>query len=179
MKDIINIKSQNGQAVVSSREVAEHFGKRHDKLMSEIKRMYFNLTDEGCAQNGGDPLFMKTEYIHEQNNQKYPMYLMNRDGFSLLAMGFTGAKALEWKLKYIKAFNQMEASLREVPSIAYLNGCANIINTIRRVMQAQDSSPYKIAMQTSLLCNAYGIPLIDGFIEPTYEQILMWGETGS
>lgn len=41
-----------------------------------------------------------------------PMYLMNRDGFSLLAMGFTGAKALEFKLAYINAFNEMEEKLR-------------------------------------------------------------------
>lgn len=41
------------------------------------------------------------------------MYLMNRDGFSLLVMGFTGKKALEWKLQYIKAFNQMEKFIRE------------------------------------------------------------------
>ena len=40
------------------------------------------------------------------------MYLMNRDGFTLLAMGFTGKQALEWKLKYIKAFNEMEAELK-------------------------------------------------------------------
>ncbi len=41
------------------------------------------------------------------------MYLMNRDGFSLLVMGFTGKNALEWKLQYIKAFNQMESFIRE------------------------------------------------------------------
>ena len=41
------------------------------------------------------------------------MYLMNRDGFSLLVMGFTGREALEWKLQYIWAFNQMENFIRE------------------------------------------------------------------
>ncbi len=53
-------------------------------------------------------LFYKGEYEHPQNKQVYPMYFMNRDGFTLLAMGFTGEKALEFKLKYIQAFNQME-----------------------------------------------------------------------
>ena len=42
------------------------------------------------------------------------MYNMNRDGFSLLAMGFTGEKALRWKLDYIKAFNTMEAELKRI-----------------------------------------------------------------
>ena len=41
------------------------------------------------------------------------MYLMNRDGFSLLAMGFAGKKALQWKLKYIEAFNEMEETLKQ------------------------------------------------------------------
>lgn len=55
---------QNNQVVVSSRQVAEHFGKRHDKLYSEIKRMYaeFISVGEGNAQNGGDPLFYEAEY---------------------------------------------------------------------------------------------------------------------
>ena len=59
------------------------------------------------------PMFFKTTYVHEQNGQTYPMYLMNRDGFSLLVMGFTGAKALEWKLKYIEAFNEMEQQQKQ------------------------------------------------------------------
>lgn len=61
----------------------------------------------------------------------------------------------------------------EIPSVAYLNGCANLLNSLRRIMRDQNSSPYKIALQTQLLCNAYGIPIIDKFIEPTYEQILI------
>ena len=111
MNEII-LKNENGQIVTSSRDVAEKFGKRHDKLMSEIERMYWELTDKGIAQNGGHPLFYKNIYIHPQNHQEYSEYLMNRDGFSLLCMGFTGKKALEWKLKYINAFNVMEEKLK-------------------------------------------------------------------
>ena len=96
-----------------SLQVAKKFGKRHDKLVTEIERMYSDLIGKGCAQNGGNPLFIKSSYVHSQNKQTYPMYLMNRDGFSLLVMGFTGKKALEWKLQYIKAFNQMENFIRE------------------------------------------------------------------
>ena len=58
-------------------------------------------------------MFFLESYINEQNGQKYLQYLMNRDGFSLLVMGFTGKKALEWKLKYIEAFNTMEKLLKE------------------------------------------------------------------
>jgi len=100
-------------------QVAERFRKRHDKLIHEIERMYGELKEMGSPQNGGHPLFRKTYYIHPQNNQKYAKYLMNRDGFSLLVMGFTGKKALEWKLQYIKAFNQMESLLRERATLSW------------------------------------------------------------
>ena len=58
------------------------------------------------------PVFIESTYINQQNGQTYPQFLMNRNGFTLLAMGFTGTKALEWKLKYIDAFNRMELALK-------------------------------------------------------------------
>lgn len=105
MTDII-LSTQNGEPVVSSRQIAESFDKRHDHVMRDIEDLL-----KGLPKNGDTPMFYKTEYAHEQNGQMYPMYLMNRDGFTLLAMGFTGKAALEWKLKYIAAFNAMEKKL--------------------------------------------------------------------
>ena len=55
------------------------------------------------------------------DGQFHRMYFMNRDGFSLLVMGFTGKKALEWKLKYIKAFNQMEKFILERQTQAWID----------------------------------------------------------
>jgi Rha family phage regulatory protein len=106
MTDII-LSTQNGEPVASSRQIAENFGKEHRNVMRDIE----NLMSEGVLKNEQTPMFYKTEYTHEQNGQTYPMYLMNRDGFSLLVMGFTGKAALEWKLKYIQAFNEMEKKL--------------------------------------------------------------------
>jgi anti-repressor protein len=111
MNDII-LSMQNGEPVVSSRQIAESFEKRHDHVMRDIEDIM-----RGLPKNGDTPMFYKTEYVHEQNGQSYPMYLMNRDGFTLLAMGFTGKAALEWKLKYIAAFNEMEKKLTEQPQL--------------------------------------------------------------
>lgn len=61
--------------------------------------------------------FIESKYYHPKNKQEHKMYLMTRDGFSLLVMGFTGQKALEWKLKYIEAFNYMEESLMKVKEL--------------------------------------------------------------
>lgn len=108
MNDII-LSTQNGEPVASSRDIAKRFGKEHKNVMRDIE----NLMSDGVLKIEQTPLFYKTEYIHPQNHQKYPMYLMNRDGFSLLAMGFTGKEAVQWKLKYIEAFNRMERELAE------------------------------------------------------------------
>ncbi|OLS02913.1 phage regulatory protein Rha [Tissierella creatinophila DSM 6911] len=75
---------------------------------------------EGIAKSGDtyNHLLMENEYQNEQNKQIYKKYLLTRDGFTLLAMGFTGQKALKWKLKYIEAFNKMEKALKEIYHIS-------------------------------------------------------------
>lgn len=104
MTDII-LSVENNEAVVSSRQIAESFGKEHRNVMQSIK----NLSAENSAVT---QMFYKSEYT-AGTGKKYPMYLMNRDGFSLLAMGFTGKEAVQWKLKYIAAFNAMEKQLTQ------------------------------------------------------------------
>ena len=107
MNNSINITNKEGNLIVSSREVAENFEKRHDNILKDIDELFL-----GSPKNLGH-LFIENYYIHPQNKQNYREYLMNRDGFTLLAMGFTGSKALHWKLKYIEAFNKMEQTLKK------------------------------------------------------------------
>lgn len=102
MTDII-LSAQNGEPVASSLDIAKNFGKDHRNVLQAIE----NKTAENSALL---EMFHLTEYTTSQN-KKLPMYLMNRDGFSFLVMGFTGKKADEWKLKYIAAFNAMEKQL--------------------------------------------------------------------
>ena len=107
MNELINVLSQDGNLVVSSREVAENFDKNHQHVLRDVdnlKRDVQNWTD----------LFIPSIYTHEQNKQEYREYLLTRDGFTLLAMGFTGKKALGWKLKYIEAFNKMEQHIKDM-----------------------------------------------------------------
>jgi len=104
MSKIINILNQDGQLVVTSRQVAGDFEKEHKHVLESIR----NLIAENSAVKN-----MIIESYYEVRGKQYPEYLLTRDGFSLLVMGFTGAKALQWKLKYIEAFNKMEQALRE------------------------------------------------------------------
>ena len=103
------------QAITTSRIVAEYFNKQHKHIIRDIDNLIAQMASVQVSPNlGRPPMFKKTTYTEEQNGQTYPMYLMNRDGFTLLAMGFTGKKALQFKLAYIDAFNTMEAEIQRI-----------------------------------------------------------------
>lgn len=91
------------QAVTDSLKVAESFEKQHKDVLKAWK----NLAAQNCATK---KMFVESTYVNR--GKEYPMIYMNRDGFTLLAMGFTGKKALDFKLKYIQAFNKMEQQIR-------------------------------------------------------------------
>lgn len=91
------------QAVTDSLKVAESFDKKHKNILQNIQ----NLAAENSATK---KMFVESTYVNR--GKEYPMIYMNRDGFTLLAMGFTGKKALDFKLKYIQAFNKMEQQIR-------------------------------------------------------------------
>lgn len=114
MSELINIASKDGQLVVSSREVAVNFEKQHNHVLRDIDSLIGGLPNSGHTP----ALFIPTKYQHEQNGQTYREYLLTRDGFSLLVMGFTGQRALEWKLKYIDAFNAMEQKLTQIDNLS-------------------------------------------------------------
>ena len=103
MENLVEIKKN--QVITSSRQVAECFGKEHKNVLRDIKEIL-------AAQNSATRFFYETTF--ENRGKQYPMYLMNRDGFSLLVMGFTGREALQWKIKYIEAFNDMEKYLKQL-----------------------------------------------------------------
>lgn len=96
----------SGVPVVSSLSVAEHFGKQHGHVLRSIEAMKADLPLDVSESNFG-----RAEYLDDQKKPR-PAYHLTRDGFTLVAMGFTGKKALAWKVRYIQAFNAMEAELR-------------------------------------------------------------------
>lgn len=107
---------KNEQAVTSSLQVAETFEKNHRHVLRDVENLLEGMPKTGHTQH----MFVKGTYVNEQNSQEYPMYYMNRDGFTLLAMGFTGSKALGFKLKYIEAFNSMEKTIATQAKDSYM-----------------------------------------------------------
>lgn len=107
MNELVTV--ENNEVVVSSRQVAEHFGKQHKDVLESIRNIL-------AAENSATRFFTESSYLNR--GKQYVCYLMNRDGFSILVMGFTGKEALEWKIKYINAFNEMEKQLANKNTLA-------------------------------------------------------------
>lgn len=106
------VTSHNGVLVADSLEVADRFGKRHADVIRSIEDTSRNLTTQNCVLEN---YFIEDVYPDNRNGRRRKKYLLTRDGFSLLVMGFTGPAALHWKLLYIEAFNKMEAALKSQP----------------------------------------------------------------
>lgn len=101
--------AKDGEAFANSRDVASYFEKRHDNILRDIDA----LIATGGSSNVRN-LFIERTVYHEQARKDVRTIDMTRDGFMLLAMGFTGEKALRFKLKYIEQFNAMESELRRI-----------------------------------------------------------------
>ena len=107
MNEIV-YRGESNQPLTNSKLVAEVFEKEHKNVMQSIRKLM-----EGTAQNSAvHQMFSESTYLNEQNKEQ-PMFIMNQDGFTLLAMGFNGKKAMEFKLKYIEAFNAMKRQIEQ------------------------------------------------------------------
>lgn len=98
---------KDGKVFANSRDVAEHFGKMHKNVLRDIDAL---IEMEPSIALNFEPIEVDVKVGF--GARKFPTFNMTRDGFTLLAMGFTGAKALQFKLAYIAAFNEMEAKLK-------------------------------------------------------------------
>ncbi len=105
---------QHREAMTTSLKIAEVFGKRHDNVVQAIRNISKELPTSDLL------IFKECYKINElANGKREPYFEMNRDGFSLLAMGFTGKKALEWKLKFLDAFSKMEKALLNQQNLSW------------------------------------------------------------
>lgn len=91
--------------VVTSLDIAETFDKEHKNVLADIRSIQGEISTAEFSA-----LFYNGDYI-ASNGKKNPLYYMNRDGFTLLVMGYTGEKAMKFKLAYIRQFNAMEKAL--------------------------------------------------------------------
>lgn len=119
MKELV-FKGESNQVLTNSLLVADKFGKNHKHVLDAIRELISSAEKSAVLK-----MFVPSTYI-ASNNKENPMFIMNRDGFTLLAMGFTGEKALQFKLEYINAFNKMEEAIK--------NGGFNVPESFREAL---------------------------------------------
>ena len=124
------VKINNKKPVVSSKDIADTFGKVHRNVMRDI----INLE---CSDQFRMLNFEQSNYTSLQNKE-LPCYEITRDGFAFLCMGFTGVESAKWKEKYITAFNQMESALngsieKPILKMEDLNAIAKNIEKLNEV----------------------------------------------
>ncbi|MDC2866528.1 Rha family transcriptional regulator [Bacillus sp. BP-3] len=116
MANVVNLFCENGVVLATSRQIAKDFGKEHFNVTRDIE----NLLKNEPLKNEGLKYFIPSSFVHRGN--EYKEYKLTKDGFTLLAMGFTGAKALQFKIDYINEFNSMEAQLKEIDEVMNTKG---------------------------------------------------------
>ena len=113
----VNFEVVGDEVFATSLQVAEVFEKRHDHLIRTID----NLPNDGFKSSN-----FKFDTYFDKKGEQRRMFSLTRDGFSLLVMGFTGEKAYQWKIEFIKAFNTIEAELKRQGVIRYTDKIADL-----------------------------------------------------
>jgi anti-repressor protein len=158
MNDIIQAevvyKTNRGTPVTDSVKVARVFEKQHKNVMKSIRNIL------GSAQNlANQNWFYETTYTDAQGKRQ-PMFLMNRDGFSLLTMSLTGEKAMAFKVAFIEQFNRMEQAIKELapatPAIPQtfaqaLRLAAEQAETIEAQQKQLEAQAPKVAFATAII----------------------------
>ncbi|EGK8076886.1 Rha family transcriptional regulator [Campylobacter lari] len=162
MSSVINInnidvifENKNEQIFCTSLDIAKVFGKRHDNVLADIKLILNELREIGAFQGllNFEETYRNTEIRGfgkvKGKTRKDRCYNLTRDAFTLLAMGFTGKKALQFKIAFINAFNQMEQIIKnkEIEKIKQLKHYdlpdtpykEKIANAIKEIEQKQNS----------------------------------------
>lgn len=129
-KDVVITRNNDGELVVTSRQVAEDFEKMHKHVLRAIEDKISLNPILGSAK-----YFIESSY-KDSTGRSNKEYLLTKDGFTFLVMGFTGAKADEWKLKYIEAFNKMEQAIKNpFPQVQNLDLANQMMNIAQGTYQ--------------------------------------------
>jgi Rha family phage regulatory protein len=155
------VRVEGARALTNSRDVAAYFEKRHADIMRDIRALI------DAEPDLGERNFALTSYLDESNRQS-PCYDMDRDGFALLAMGFTGSKALQFKLTYIRTFDAMEAELanrstvRDPAKRALIEALQNL-DRVEQHQIIQDDRIHRIEARQSAIENGCDFFEVKGF----------------
>lgn len=101
------VEIADGKTFTTSLKVAEHFKKQHRNVRRDIEKLLADCPNQEFSLLN----FEQSDYQNDRG-KTYPIYKISHDGFALLAMGFTGKLALQWKIDFLTAFRHMETALK-------------------------------------------------------------------
>lgn len=145
MENLVIIK--NDQPVTTSLDVAKTFGKEHKVVIKAIKVLQNSVekvskpSDSNKAQKSAvlNQMFSEDKYTVKNNRRSYPMYYMNKDGFTLLVMGFNGRKATQFKLQYIAQFNRMAEQIKQNKQISLPRNYPEALRQLAETVEENES----------------------------------------
>ena len=171
MSELINVQQVDAQLLVSSREIATNFEKQHKHVIEKIE----NTRAENSAIQ---EMFIESTYI-ASNGKTNKEFLITRDGFSLLVMGFTGSKAMNWKLRYIEAFNKMEQQLKnpfsnmskELQAILLVDKRQQELDNSITTIEDKMTVNYELAENLRSAINCRAVELLGGKDAEAYKKL--------
>lgn len=171
MSELINVQQVDGQLLVSSREIATNFEKQHKHVIEKIE----NTRAENSAIQ---EMFIESTYI-ASNGKTNKEFLITRDGFSLLVMGFTGSKAMNWKLRYIETFNKMEQQLKnpfsnmskELQAILLVDKRQQELDNRITTIEDKMTVNYELAENLRSAINCRAVELLGGKDAEAYKKL--------
>lgn len=168
----LQLTNQNGQAVVSSRKIAEDFGKEHKNVLRDIETLLRDVLEI-------EPMFYETT-APDSYGREQKVYLMNRDGFTLLAMGFTGTEAMQWKIRYIQAFNEMEKQLVTQLPNSYADALRELATTVeqKEALQIENAQSKQIINELKPKATYYDMILQNKSLLPITKIAKDYGMSG-
>lgn len=158
-KDEYGLEIKKDVTYVSSLYVADYFGKTHNHVLADIRKLL--ATENGLSDEFSRTNFRQSKYTNNRG-KTYPCYLLTKDGFTMLVMGYTGADALRFKEMYIKRFNEMESLIAQLKvcradypeltkNIKLLHGdmikpyhYSNEINMINKIVLGKSTKQFKL-----------------------------------
>ena len=152
---IPSVSVHNGRPATTSCAVAQYFNKRHDDVLRSIRTL-LNATPQNFRLRN----FAESSYTNEQGREQ-PMYILCRDGFTLLVMGYTGPDAIRFKLAYLEAFNAMEAELAALKSVPVPTNKPRASDLLSSLGLSEDVLTLNRSLRVRLLGIAARVALMD------------------
>lgn len=165
MDELNLVEVINNEALTDTIKIAKHFEKNHQHVLEAVDKL---TVENSTVKN----MFTESTYISDRGRE-YRKVLMSRDGFTLLAMGFTGNKALDFKLKYIEAFNNMEDYIKNQNALQVTNDSYMIQDPVKRAQRWIEEQQEKQELEKQVQLQAPKVEMAEKLLEADDANISM------